>query len=86
MGLCVGLPILFRERVDGGSRLWRTLAASAYTVYLIHFLIVIALQFAVAPAALPPLGAFALVTVAAVPLCFLVAGLLRRLPGLRAVL
>ena len=64
----------------------RALAANTYGVYLIHLLLVVGLQAALAGADLPPLAKFAVVTLVGVPLCFLVSAGLRRLPGVRRIL
>jgi hypothetical protein len=47
---------------------------------------VVGLQAVLLGVSLPPLAEFALVTLIAVPLSFLLAAGLRRLPGVRAVL
>jgi hypothetical protein len=86
VGLSIGLVVLFRECANRQGRLLRLLAANTYGVYLIHVLLIVGLQFAVAGADLPPLAKFAVVTLVGVPLCFLVADGLRRLPGLRRIL
>jgi hypothetical protein len=46
VGLCVGLPVLFRELKLGKGRAWRALAANAYAVYVFHFPIVLLLLLA----------------------------------------
>jgi surface polysaccharide O-acyltransferase-like enzyme len=61
------------------ERLGRWLAANAYTVYIIHLLIVVGLQSALANASLPPLLKFVVVTIAAVPLCFVLGHMLRKI-------
>lgn len=85
-GLCVGLLVLFRERLAGGHALLRSLSASSYAVYILHLPIVVALQFAFAGADLPALLAFGVVCALAIPISFATAELLRRLPGFRSVL
>ncbi len=86
VGPCVGLLTLARERCNGQGRLARALSANAYAVYVIHIWPVVGLQFAVANVGLPPFAKFALVTLAAVPLCFALGRLLRGLPPVRRVL
>jgi len=87
VGLCVGLPVLFRELVSGRSRVAKALAANAFGAYVVHVLpVVVGLQFALATASLDPFVKFAVVTIGGVPLSFLLAAALRRLPGVRAVL
>lgn len=78
VGLCVGLLVLFRERVNTQRKLGKLLSDSAYTVYLIHILIIIAIQFLVAPVAIAPLLKFFLVTLVGIPLCFLSSHYLRK--------
>jgi peptidoglycan/LPS O-acetylase OafA/YrhL len=52
-GLCVGLPVLFRELALGAGRLWHVLAANVFAVYVFHFPIVMALQWALIDAPAP---------------------------------
>jgi glucans biosynthesis protein C len=87
VGLCVGLPVLFREYGGLPRRLLRALAPNAYAAYVVHVApVVVGLQIALAPVSFDPFTKFALVTLAGVPLSFLLAASLRRLPGVRAVL
>lgn len=85
VGLCVGLLVLARERLNGQGKVPRALAANAYAVYVIHIWPVVGLQFALSGVPLPALGKFAIVTLVGVPLCFLLAALIRRLPGVKTV-
>jgi len=87
VGLCVGLLVLFRERYRAPGRVLRWAAPNAYGAYVVHVLpVVVGLQLALATVSLDPLLKFALVTVVGVPLSFLFAAGLRRLPGMRSVL
>lgn len=86
VGLCVGLLILARELFNRQGRLGRALVAGSYAAYVVHLWPVVGLQFALAGVALPPLVKFAVVSLAAVPLSFLLGGLIRRLPGVKRVL
>jgi peptidoglycan/LPS O-acetylase OafA/YrhL len=52
-GLCVGLPVLFRELALGAGRVWRVLAANVFAVYVFHFPIVMLLQWALIDAPAP---------------------------------
>jgi len=53
VGLCVGLPVLFRELMLGVGRLWRVLAANVLAVYVFHMPIVLLLQWALMDAPVP---------------------------------
>jgi peptidoglycan/LPS O-acetylase OafA/YrhL len=86
VGLSVGLLTLFRERVNRQSALSRQLAAGSYAVYIIHIFPVVGLQMALAGTGLEPLAKFGIVTLLALPLCFGLAYLLRKLPGFDRVL
>jgi hypothetical protein len=86
VGLCVGLPTLFRERLGRQSPLLRRLSAASYAVYVTHLLPVLGLQFLLADLALDPFVKFLLVVILALPLSFGLAALLRRLPLFAAIL
>ena len=81
-GLSVGLIVLFRDHANRSSALLSYLAPRVYGVYIIHVFIVIGLNMGLLSVALGPLAKFAIVTILGIGLSFLVAGLLRRLPGL----
>jgi hypothetical protein len=90
VGLCVGLVTLARDGLafpgtPAARRLLRFAAQAAFGAYLLHILPVVGLQTLLLGAPLPPLVKFAAVTAVAVPLSFLLAAGLRRLPGARAV-
>ncbi|HHP7232481.1 MAG TPA: acyltransferase family protein [Xenococcaceae cyanobacterium] len=86
IGLCVGLLVLFREQVNGQGKHWQIIFANAYTVYLIHILVIIPIQFLFAPILISPLLKFFLVTLIGVPLCFLISNYICKLPLIRVVL
>ena len=86
VGLCLGLLILFREKVDFQGKFMKILSNNGYAVYLIHILIVLYLQFAMADLSMAPLAKFGWVTLLGIPLCFGCSILLRRLPFVRWVI
>lgn len=87
VSLCAGLLVLFREKFDRQGPFLATLSANAYSVYIVHFPIVVALQYAIHPAHLHPLACFVIVAVCALPISFLAAHFgLRRLPYARSIL
>jgi len=77
-GLCIGLVVLFRDRFDSQGRLTKELGRSQYAAYLFHVPVILGFQYLVLKAVLPPLAKFALVTLASVPLTFLVASAVRK--------
>jgi len=86
VGFSVGLLTLFRDALAGHTRLTRAMAASSYTIYIVHLPIVVALQFAFADAGLSTLATFAAVASVAMIISVAAAIVIRRLPGLRAIL
>ncbi|MDT0305200.1 acyltransferase family protein [Streptomonospora wellingtoniae] len=83
--LSIGLLIAFREWVAGPSRLVRALAPVAFTVYVLHVPVVVALQYAVSGAPAGPLAAFGVVAAVGVVAGFALAWCVRRIPYLRAL-
>lgn len=86
VGIILGLLVLFRERLDRQGRRRRFLSAHAYTVYVIHPPVLVALGYALSGVQAPAVAEFALLAVLAVPLCWALAFLVRALPGARKVL
>ncbi len=80
LGICIGLIYLFRRYGDRQGRLLRFLTPNAYTAYIIHGPVIIVIALAVRDVALYPLLKFGLVSLVAVPLCFGLSSLIRRLP------
>src|SRR5205807_1082340 len=86
MGVCIGLLVLFRTRLNHQGRLARSLAASAYTVYLIHPVVLVGFAYAFHVVALYPLLKFGIAVLITLPLCFLISSLIRKLPFTSSVL
>lgn len=66
--LCIGLVVLFRERVTLHGRLAQALGKSQYAAYIFHVPVILAFQFAVPNVSLPPLAKLALAHWARKPL------------------
>jgi glucan biosynthesis protein C len=80
------LLVLFRQRWNRQGRLAKSLAANAYTVYLIHPLVLVSFAVAFQAVALYPLLKFAIAVLITLPLCFLVSSLIRKIPLANRVL
>jgi glucan biosynthesis protein C len=78
--------MLFRDRLDDQGPRRRFLSAHAYTVYVIHPVVLVALGYALSGVQAPAVAKFALLAVLAVPLCWMAAFPVRALPGARKVL
>jgi glucans biosynthesis protein C len=81
---CVSMSILmlslFRARFDLQGSLARFLSRNAYTVYIIHPVVIIPLALLFRGVSADPLLKFVLISPVAVALCFLVSSLIRRIP------
>ncbi len=86
VGLILGLLVLFRERLNHQGRLARFLSAHAFTVYVIHPILLVALGYALRGVEAPALAKAALLSAVAIPACWAVAYLVRSVPGARKVL
>jgi len=87
IAMSITLLSLFRRRFDHQNSLSHTLSTSAYTVYIIHAPVIVALAYAAQAITLHPLLKFVLLAGPAVVLCFALAYLILRYgPGVRRIL
>lgn len=87
VGLCFGLLVLFREKVNSQGRLGRFLSDNAFSVYVFHPPVVIAFARIFYDAAWNPLAKFVVLTCASAAVTFaLSAWVFRRIPLLRSIL
>ena len=80
VGICLGVITLFRRFFDGQGRFGRFLSQHSYTVYVIHIPIVVFLGVALKGIELENLLKFGMASVIAVPTCFAVAYIVRKIP------
>jgi glucan biosynthesis protein C len=80
LSMCVSVIYLFQRRLDRQGALGRFLSRNAYTVYLIHEPVITALALVLMGIALYPLLKFGLAALVALPLCFVLSSLIRRIP------
>lgn len=80
------LTLWLRSRVAPDSRLSAFAGRSNYAAYLIHPLVLVPITWALSFLAIPSLVKFAAASALTVPLCYLIAVPLRRIPGMKAVL
>ncbi|MGO8946886.1 MAG: acyltransferase family protein [Ktedonobacterales bacterium] len=86
VGVCLGLLVLFRQRWNHQGRLAAGLAASVFTVYLIHPVVLIGFAYAFHWVALYPLLKWGIAVLITIPLCFLISGWIRKIPFANRVL
>ncbi|HLU95843.1 MAG TPA: acyltransferase family protein [Thermobifida alba] len=86
VGMVLGLLVLFRERFGRQGRPARFLSDHAFAVYVLHPLVLVGLGHAFSGWEAPAVAKFAVVAVLAIPLCWLLAALVRTLPYAERVL
>lgn len=77
-GMCIGLTVLFREKLDVQTPLTQALAQGQYTAYIIHVPVVLLFQYPVLGLAWTSLAKFVLVTLLSVAGTFLLSHWLRK--------
>lgn len=80
VGLSVALLMLFRRVAPGTGPIRRFLSANAFTVYVIHPVILVAGALLISGLVAPAILKFVALLILSVPACWLVASLLRRIP------
>ena len=80
VGMVISLLVWFRRRYNRQGKLARSMSASAYGVYIFHASILVFVAIGLSSIELYPLLKFALAALISLPLCFMVGGLVRRLP------
>jgi peptidoglycan/LPS O-acetylase OafA/YrhL len=76
---------LFRRYFDEESRLGTFLSQQSYAVYIIHVPIVVFIGVALKGIQLGPFLKFGIASVITVPACFILAYILRKIPGVLKV-
>ena len=90
VGLCLASITFFRRYLNKKSNLGNFLSQQSYAVYVIHSPIIVVLAYAfylvAAPWGIGPFIKFVVASLVMVPICFIVAYLLRKIPGVSRVL
>jgi len=86
ISMCIGLIYAFRRYLNSKGRIAGFLAPNAYTAYLIHAPVITFVALAVRDITIYPLFKWALVALVAIPLCFGISSLIRKLPYTERVL
>jgi len=80
VSMCIGLIYAFRRYLNRRGKLTGFLVPNAYTAYLIHAPIITIIAVAVQDITLYPLLKWAVVAVVAIPVCFGISSLIRKIP------
>jgi glucan biosynthesis protein C len=86
VGMCLGLPLFFRQYLNHHTRWGNILSAQTYIVYLIHTPVIVCFAYAFRNIPLHPLMKFFLASLITVPLCFLCGFILHKINFVRHIL
>ncbi len=86
VSMIIGLTVLFRERFGEQGPRGRFLSRHAFTVYIIHPLVLVGLGWALRWLDAVAIVKFAVMLALALPLCWSLAYLVRSLPGAKKIL
>lgn len=87
VSLCIGLLVLFRERFNKTpAMIMVAMIGAAYSVYIIHILVVIGLQAGFESLDMGPFTKFVLVTTLSISLSFIIGILIKKIPRAKKIL
>jgi ABC-type Na+ efflux pump permease subunit len=86
VGMCLGAITLFRRFLNGKGWFGRFLSQQSYAVYVTHIPVLVVVAWALSGIVLAPLLKFGLAAIVAVSTCFVVAYVVRKIPGVSRVL
>jgi len=86
LAMCKGLLVLFRKRFNRQGSFGKFLSANAYTVYILHPLVIVGLAYGLHTVALYPLLKYGIAVMVAVPCCFVLSALVRMIPYAKRIL
>ena len=86
VGLSLGMLTFFRRFFNRQSWFGRFLAQQSYAVYLIHIPIIVFVAYGMRNIMVDSVVKFGLVSLVVLPITFMVAGLLRKIPGVTRIL
>jgi glucan biosynthesis protein C len=86
VGMCLAAITFFRRFFNRKSRFGRFLAQQSYAVYLIHVPIIVFTGIALKELDLAAMPKFVTVSLFVVPVCFIVAWLIRKIPGVSKII
>jgi peptidoglycan/LPS O-acetylase OafA/YrhL len=86
VGICLGLLVFFRRYTNRSNWFGTFLAQNSYAVYLIHIPLIVFIAYGMRAIMVGSLLKFGLASLVIVPVCFLVAAAIRKIPGLSRII
>src|SRR5690606_15494802 len=86
VGLSVVVLVIFRRLAPDTGPIRRFLSANAFTVYVIHPAILVGLALMLRDVTAPAIARFGVLLLLAVPACWLLAAVVRTIPGVKKIM
>lgn len=86
VGMCLGLVVFFRRFCNRQRWVGSFLSHQSYAVYIVHIPIIVFLAYFLRNIALASLLKFGMAAIIVVPVCFTVAYIIRKIPGVAKIL
>jgi surface polysaccharide O-acyltransferase-like enzyme len=80
---CIAFLSLFHRYFQKTNLFWKSLAANAYGIYLIHWVFVLWIQYLLLPVSLGPVTKFALTFIGATTLSWIITAMARQIPVIK---
>ena len=82
----ISIIYFFKKRLNRQNNLFGSLYKSAYTVFIIHPLIIVPLSYSIKGLEIHPLIKFSIVAAVSIPLSFIIGNIIRKMPFLKRIL
>ena len=82
----ISIIYLFKKKLNRQNNLFTSLYKSAYTVFIIHPLIIVPLSYCIKDLEIHPLIKFSIVAAVSIPLSFIIGNIIRKIPFLKRIL
>ena len=86
VGLSLVVLVIFRRFAPGTGPIRQFLSANAFTVYVIHPVVLVAIALLLQGLVAPAIVKFAVLLILSIPACWLLAALLRRIPAVAKIM
>jgi len=86
ISVSISIIYLFKKKLNCQNNLFTSLYKSAYTVFIIHPLIIVPLSYCIKELETHPLIKFSAVAIIGIPLTFLMGNIIRKIPFLKRIL
>ena len=86
ISVSISIIYFFKRRLNRQNNLFASLYKSAYTVFIIHPLIIVPLSYSIKGLEIHPLIKFSIVALIGIPLVFILGNIIRKIPFLKRIL